>query len=319
MNESNDSQKRSKPFNWGKEVRVGGNQHQTPESLQGVERRGNIEGDSENSQANWEGENKPSPDSNILTLTLAIVFLSLFLGSGLYLLKGTPSERADPDPSLSSVNSHKSISIPDSTLYDIPPIKVAKKFALTTDVEERLKWTRNPEEIRKRLSQYPQGAREVLAHKITPQGDISIEDAHYTSFLAELENGERRLLCVVGTTAGPRVDWDAYARYGTASWDDILSGKVSLATVRIFPELSTHYLRNFRDEEKWLAFALGSPDLEIPLYGYLDKESELYQKVKPLLSSRIRRAVVDIKISREDIPHRQVEITGLRTLGWVEP
>ena len=89
--------------------------------------------------------------------------------------------------------------------------------------------------------------------------------------------------------------------------------------MRIFPQLSTHNLRNFSDEEKWLAFALASPDLEIPIYGYLDKTSELFQEVKPLLNSRVLRAVVDIKIAPENIQHRQVEITGLRTLGWVEP
>lgn len=255
----------------------------------------------------------------IIFLTTLTIGFCWYFTRAQSLTANLPTSSPAGSQAASDPNSHQKLTVPESTLYNLPPLTVAKNFALTSDIEERLKWVRNPEVIRKHLSQYSLDARETVAHRLTPQGDITTGDLHYTTFLAELPDGDQRFLCVIGTPDGPRVDWDAYARYGTASWDDILAGKVTQATVRIFPQFSTHYLRNFRDRKKWLALALASPDLETPIYGYLDKTSALFTEVQPMLNSGALRATIDLKISPEDIQHRQVEITGFHTLGWVKP
>ena len=76
----------------------------------------------------------------------------------------------------------------------------------------------------------------------------------------ELTSGGRRLLYVVGTDEGPRVDWDAYVRYGTAAWELFLQGEVAEATVRVFPSASDYFDGSFKDREKWSAYALKSPE-----------------------------------------------------------
>lgn len=323
MSDQNEEPKRVRPLNWDKgissieEDRILG-------SGPGEFRTREVTG-LPPSEALPNGEWGESPETDtstevrIMTWSAGVI-LSVFLGGfGWWFFN---SEATQSGPSSNAIITKPGISaheVPEITLYDIPPATVAKNFALSNSVQERLEWARNPEEIVKRLSQYPEQARDTPASKVKHLSPITIGTLSYETFLAEFADGSRRFLCVVGTPHGPRVDWDAYARYGTASWEDILAGKISQATVRIFPELSTHYLRNYEDREKWLAIALSSPDLELPLYGYVDKTSDFFDEIKEALSSSARRATLDLKITPENVPHRQVEIIGLRTLGWVVP
>ncbi len=311
MSDSEEKEGRAKPFNWGKEVEL---TEREPRNVD-LDEPAWLSGKQDPEQAG-------SRQKQVLILTLCVGGLAgipLAIGSFWSLNKANPSPSALQSPPSADINSYKNLPVPDSTLYDLPPLTVAKNFAFTSDLEERLKWVRHPEEVSKRLSQYPPDAREAIAHQIIPQKNITANNTQYSTFLAKLPDGGQRFLCVIGTPDGPRVDWDAYARYGTASWIEILEGKVTEATVRIFPQPSDHYIRNFQDREKWLAFALASPDLDIPIYGYVDKTSAFFAEVNAKISMGSLRATVDVKISPDDAQHRQVEIVGIRTLGWVEP
>ena len=280
---------------------------------------------SKKSLTNPEWENDPGStagdheqSSPVRTSILALFLLALLAG-GIWFLIGNSSTESNASTSPEPVSTTDNLPVLDTNLYDLPPLTVAKNFALADTIDERLKWARNPELIKERLSQYPDNARTYPATRVIPIGNTQLNDIQYVTFFAELSNGSRRLLCVVGTPDGPRVDWDAYARYGTASWNDILAGKVTKATVRIFPQPSTYYTKNFQDREQWTAYALASPDLDLPLYGYVKNNTPLHQKFLKAQLSGARRAIVDLTITPEDSAHRQVEITALKTLGWVEP
>lgn len=270
----------------------------------------------------WDRDSSGAEKSSFSSRGILIfggIGLLLLLGVGAWALffSQTPDDQ-DQSESLSAGPAAGEIEIPNDTLFDLSPMLVARNFTNNPEPAERLKWARNPQEIAGRISEYPEQAQSEIPTSIEKLSLITVKDLTYQSFVASFENGEQRFLCVVGTDEGPRVDWDTYARHGSASWDEILEGKVSEASVRIMPALSDYYNGQFTDREKWQAFALDSPDLEVPVYGYCEKGSELDEELREGIQSGARRAVVEIKrwefVSSAD---RQFVITRLRNFGWV--
>ncbi|MEN8848493.1 MAG: hypothetical protein ABF377_10525 [Akkermansiaceae bacterium] len=168
------------------------------------------------------------------------------------------------------------------------------------------------------IPEYSEQALELPASSIRYLSQITLKSLIYETFVAEFADGSQLLLCVIGTPSGPKVDWDAYARYGNASWESILKGEVEGATVRVMPTPSTYYTGRFSDRDKWSAYALESPDIEIPVYGYLPKGSQLDKSLRNRVRAGAKCAVLSLKFTKETIYGRQAEITEIKTSGWVE-
>jgi aminoglycoside phosphotransferase (APT) family kinase protein len=58
------------------------------------------------------------------------------------------------------------------------------------------------------------------------------QDFVYHPFQVRFTDGRNRYLCVVEGAPGLAIDWDAYARQGTATWEQLHSGKVTRAEMR---------------------------------------------------------------------------------------
>ena len=139
-----------------------------------------------------------------------------------------------------------------------------------------------------------------------------------------------------------KVDFDAFARKVTPSWDDILRNKAEEAVVRVVVADDSYYNGIYKDEAQWSCFGIASPDHEEVLFGYcrkgtpqelaleritsgtdlLEKVSQpLNQPVRPLGAagqpSRIlNRAVLEIRHSA-GAEQRQFEITRVLAEDWV--
>ncbi len=160
---------------------------------------------------------------------------------------------------------------------------VAQAFLKKSDPEKRLRWVRNAEAVKGRLAEYPEEARAgvgEIQRMLGHQGDGANP---VTAFVVAFPSGNVRLLEVVGTPDGPRVDWDAYARYGTASWEDLLSGKAEQALVRVFCEPSSERLEPFGDQGRWTCFRLSSPDLPQAALGFAEVGSVREKMMKQLI------------------------------------
>lgn len=197
--------------------------------------------------------------------------------------------------------------------------KVASAFLAETAPEKRLQWVRNAEEIRTRFSGYPDEARSapgeierVLGHQV--DGGRTV-----TGFVVAFPSGNLRLLEVVGTPDGPRVDWDAYALYGTASWEDLLSGKVERAAVRVFCEPSTERPEPFSDQQKWTGFRLSSPDLPQAVLGYVEVGKMREERMKQVIlgTSRFRERFTLEIVRHEGKDEPLFEITRCLAVGWI--
>ncbi len=196
---------------------------------------------------------------------------------------------------------------------------VARAFLKETDVAKRLQWVCNADEVSARLAEYPEEARseageieKVLGHQM--DGGRSV-----TGFVVEFPTGNLRLLEVVGTPDGPKVDWDAYARHGTARWEDLLSGKAARAVVRVFCEPATERPEPFEDQGKWTCFRMSSPDLPQAALGFAAVGSAREEKMKQVvLGTPKYRQRFTLEIARHagrDEP--LFEITRCLAVGWV--
>jgi hypothetical protein len=140
-----------------------------------------------------------------------------------------------------------------------------------------------------------------------------------TGFVVEFSSGNLRLLEVVGTVEGPRVDWDAYARYGSASWEDLWSGEAKRAVVRVFCEPSTERPEPFEDQGKWTCFRMSSPDLPQAVLGFTEAGSVRDVMMKRVIlgtpNYRQRFTLEVVRHAGRDEP--LFEITRCLAVGWV--
>lgn len=198
--------------------------------------------------------------------------------------------------------------------------EVAKAFLEESDPAKRLRWVRNAEEVKDRLAEYQEEARAAVGKIEKVLGHRLDDGRSVTGFVVVFPSGNMRLLEVVGTSEGPRVDWDAYARHGTATWDDLLSGEAKGAVVRVFCEPSSERPAPFADQSKWTCFRLSSPDLPQAVLGFSKVGSPREEMMKRVVLSTPnyrQRFVLEIERHEgEDEP--LFEITQCHAVGWIQ-
>ena len=127
------------------------------------------------------------------------------------------------------------------------------------------------------------------------------------------------LLEVVETEKEPKVDWDAYARYGKASWQYLWSGKAERAVVRVFCEPSSERPAPFANQAEWTGFRLSSPDLPQAALGFVEASivREVMMKKVVLGTPGYRqRFTLDI-LQHEGKDEPLFEITRCLAVGWI--
>jgi len=205
-------------------------------------------------------------------------------------------------------------------VFTQPPREIADAFLASADAKERLPWVRNPKDVAKRMNLYPEEALNHAVEKLTPLGSASVQNMVFARFVAKFPNGNKRLLCVLATDDGPKVDWDAYARYGSASWESILQGTAGPAEVRVFLKRGYYYTYNYRDDTIWQCYKVISPDTQEPIYVYARSDS---QRGKLLAAtflgrrSRNQRMTLTISSSEGGHKHGQFTIDRVHSIGWV--
>jgi len=197
---------------------------------------------------------------------------------------------------------------------------VAENFIHATTQAERLKWVRSPGRVATLMEEFfrnGQGAHEVVS-KLIPLASVADPDAA-VRFGARLAEGGQRLVCVVRQNGEAKVDFEAYTRQGTVSWEDLLGGKARQAAVmRVFIQSGNYYNYDFTREEVWQNFTATLPDREIPLRFYMARKHPDGNRLKQVLDSqRATPVTVEIRALGESHLKRQFEITKVLAVGWV--
>ena len=243
-----------------------------------------------------------------------LCLLALALTGSIWWIRSSPT----PSSSTTSPSGEKKTS---PALFSRKPLEVARAFAQTANPAERLKLVRNPGEVSQHLHLYPEQALRETNMSIKPLNTVHGREFPYAQLTARFPNGDHRLICVVKTPEGEKIDWDAFARYGTASWQDLLSGKADHATVRVFARPATYYNYHFSDDKKWACYRLSSPDLTEDLWGYASRKSRTQQILTRATTGKKRRlprrVTLHITTTPENTAKNMVTITEVKALNWV--
>lgn len=197
---------------------------------------------------------------------------------------------------------------------------VARAFVTETDEQKRLTCVRTPELIKQHLASYPEQARSHPVKGIKFMGHSELNGSAVTAYAAAFDDGSFRMLAVVQTDDGPKVDWDCYARYCSASWDDLVSGKTENAEVRVFVRPGDYHVGQFRNRAKWDCFKLETPDSDRSIYAYAPAGSDLSKRMQTyVMKSRSFRQHMTLKIKSVNGSGKKAMfvVDELMAMGWV--
>lgn len=268
---------------------------------------------------------KKIPKSVWWIRVVAFALFVLMLGAGiLFYLRQTGEDRQAGEELASP---HKQVIQEDSfnpgnaNEWKGPvPRQIAESFSKATTHEERLQWVRDGGRVAPLMERFFRdgpGANEKIL-EIVPMPPESNGTLTFQRFLVRLENDKDRLLCVVLTDEGGKVDFECYARHGAAAWSDLLSGKASESSeVRVFVEPGFAYMYEFSDDQKWRSIMATTPDYEDPLYFYVLRNSEVDKKLREQTSGNQMRATLAIRSVQNSYEKKQFEVTEMLSPSWV--
>ena len=160
------------------------------------------------------------------------------------------------------------------------------------------------------------------AKDVRKLGVKTLDGERMASFAVTLEDDSVRLLTVVEEGGRLVVDWDSYARYGTMTWDALLSedGMDAEAVVRVFVQPGDYYNPPFDDPQVWTSFRLVSPDVNRPLYAFARTDDEMAIRMRGLvMQNGSFRQHMTLRIKRHAGLHDKMlfSVEELVAVGWV--
>lgn len=200
------------------------------------------------------------------------------------------------------------------------PMEAAEGFIRAATVEERFKWVRDPARVEPLVRAFfcdGPGAQETVA-ALVPVGAVQRGDLHYERFRADLGGGRSRLVCVVLTDDGGKVDFESYVRHGSVPWDDLLSGRVVAADeVRLFVSAGDYYNFDFSDDGQWRSFVARTPDLGEDLHVYARRGSPAEATLNELTASGPAPVTLAVRSVDRSHERRLFEVTRVLAPAWV--
>ena len=250
---------------------------------------------------------------NSIRKFLAISVILTAIGLGIWLVVSRPPVRASkPEPAAMPA----ARCVPN----DLPALTVAENFTRATTQAERLKWVRQPTRVGAAMTEFfgtGAGAHEMVA-KLEPMKPADTGGQFYQRFGVTMADGTQRLLCVVTTAGETRVDFKAYARYGSVPWAELLAGKArEAAEMRVFIQKGNYYNFGFKHEVRWQNFTATSPDIQNPVELYIGRLDPALTLLEHLDLQRPIRVTVAIRALGDSHLQRQFEITRFLGTGWV--
>ncbi|MGJ8725288.1 MAG: hypothetical protein ACSHYB_12080 [Roseibacillus sp.] len=205
------------------------------------------------------------------------------------------------------------------------PHVVAMAFAKTDDVNERLKHCLDPERIATLLPNFPPQAVSEVGVSGKPMGEVIAGDLSIERYQTRFANGDARILFVVRTDDGPKVDWEAYARHSRAltHWleeteNPSIKRTEESAEVRIQAIPDSYYNFRFADERLWRAYRLTSPDLEQEAVTAYAAAGSVTERILTRELTAEKRMTLQLKSHPDDARRRQFEIEKVLAVGWVK-
>jgi len=208
-------------------------------------------------------------------------------------------------------------------LYETEARQLADDFAMSTNPQIRLRMCRYPDQVSKRLDSYTESALSEPATQVTFIDVVDLGGIMAARFVAKFADNSSRLICIIATDNGLRVDWDCYARYNCKALPEMLAGNTQTAELRVFIKKSDYYNFSYKDDQQWTSFELESPDFEELVYAYSQKGTTTGKLLDAALSRMPpgKGLQVTLQISSKQDSHKrkQFNIDRIYAFGWVRP
>ena len=206
-------------------------------------------------------------------------------------------------------------------LYQPEARQLANDFGMSTNPEIKLSMCRHPAQISKRLDHYPKQIFTEAATKVTFRDVVDLGGIMAARFLATFPGNKSRLICVVSTENGLRVDWDCYARYNSLAIPSLLAGDIKTAELRVFVEKSDYYNFTYRDDAAWYSFILKSPDCDELIYAYSHKQTTTAKLLNAAFSrmepGKKVQMTLQLSSSKDSHKKKQFSIDRIHAFGWL--
>jgi hypothetical protein len=210
----------------------------------------------------------------------------------------------------------------DAPLSDVAFLTAAEplaaKFLSATSIAELLPLVRNPQTAEPRLrSMYPDGKIEAPGMgAFNPTSEVTRHGQAMTVKVRTRELDEKPMAFFL-TTEGLKIDWESWVGWSEMPWDEFLTTKpVAGKLFRVWLSPVDYYNFAFSDDLKWQSYLFESPDGEHSVYGYVERASELDNRLRPSPDVKKTPLVVTLSFPENATSRNQVLVGKVVAEGW---
>jgi hypothetical protein len=213
---------------------------------------------------------------------------------------------------------------PIRTLPDLVEAqRLAQRFVVAGSVDEAWSLVRPWDGVREALAQFLEGWQPPAdpAVQIIPLPPELEGGLAYQVFGLITAEGQGRLLPVVPTAGGPRLDFKAFIEWSSAAPAALLDGSVEAAAeVRVMLRPATYYNFGFADAGRFQAFEATVRGRDEPWLLYALRDSDETRRLDAAAARLgMHPATVALRSVDGSHRHRQFLITRLLAVGFVVP
>lgn len=201
--------------------------------------------------------------------------------------------------------------------------ELALRFVCEGELEEVLGMIRPFPGMREEVAAFlmehpPDGGSDEMLSDMPPVVQAEIA---YQSFGLLLPDGTGRLVQVVETPGGPKIDFKAYVEWCSVSREALLAGEVKQADeVRAILRSLTYYNYEFSDSERFEAFSAALMGQSEHLRVYVPRDGEIIGPLRRAVGQiGMHPATFSIRAVGESHTRRQFLLTDLKAAGFVVP
>lgn len=196
---------------------------------------------------------------------------------------------------------------------------LAKAFLEAEKTEDILSVVHEPERISALLrSRYPDGTIAPTGmSKFNATGQVSYKDS-FAAVTVLTPDYAKKQLAFIDSEGGLKIDWESWIGWSDMPWDKLMETKPKKPIlVRVMAKWVDYYNFGFSDESAWRSYRLVSPDGETTLYGYVERNSLLDQRLRPGEPTATVAVTLKIHFREDEQSPNQVVIDELVSDGWV--
>lgn len=198
---------------------------------------------------------------------------------------------------------------------------VVRGFLNASTVEDLLKFVDQPERVEKRAaSVYSDGVVEPPG--LRDYSQFSQVTRVGLNCLVPLRTRDFQIRTIVlrDTEDGIKVDWESWIGWSQVPPAEFISQRPTGPHVfRVSLSLTDYYNFTFSDEQKWQSLRLTFPEEENSIYAYVERNTEVFQKISSLLETGSAQMMLEIQFPECGEIHDQVEITAFVSNSWIDP